>query len=147
MLVLVWSILARGVESPMRIMRDIEYVPSGHERQKLDLYLPAEPRDQNKPLPLIIWVQGDAWMGGSKEGCPALRFVQRGYVVASINHRLSQHTVFPAQIKDCKATVRWLRANAKKYGIDPERIGVCLSWRKQRCWLSSLAAFRTRWRG
>jgi len=52
-----------------------------------------------------------------------VRFVRDGYAVASINYRLSQHAIFPAQIQDCKAAIRWLRANADRYGIDPNRIG------------------------
>ena len=51
-------------------------------------------------------------------------FVAKGYAVASINYRLSQHAVFPAQIEDCKAAIRWLRANAAKYHLDPDHIGV-----------------------
>ena len=51
-------------------------------------------------------------------------FATKGYAVASINYRLSQHAVFPAQIEDCKAAIRWLRANAAKYGLDPDHIGV-----------------------
>jgi acetyl esterase/lipase len=105
------------------IIRDIEYIPEGHERNKLDLYLPKN-APASKPLPLIVWVHGGAWMGGSKDRCPALRFLKQGYAVASINYRLSQHAIFPAQIKDCKAAIRYLRANAKKYNLDAERIGV-----------------------
>ena len=101
--------------------RDLEYVDGGHERNKLDLYLPAK---ADGPLPLIVWIHGGAWLGGSKEGCPAVPFVAKGYAVASINYRLSQHAVFPAQIEDCKAAIRWLRANAKKYHLDPDHIGV-----------------------
>ena len=48
----------------------------------------------------------------------------RGYAVAAINYRLSQHAVFPAQIEDCKAAIRFLRANAKKYNLDPGAFGV-----------------------
>jgi acetyl esterase/lipase len=107
----------------MRILRDLEYVPAGHERNKLDLYLPGDRPEPNKPLPLIIWVHGGAWQGGSKENCPARSFVQKGYAVASINYRLSQHAIFPAQLQDCKAAVRYLRANADKYSIDPNRFG------------------------
>ncbi|MBM3837629.1 MAG: alpha/beta hydrolase [Verrucomicrobia bacterium] len=103
-----------------RTFRDLEYVPGGHERQKLDLYLPKEGRQ----LPLLVWVHGGAWRAGSKDTCPALSFVREGYVVASINYRLSQHAIFPAQIEDCKAAIRWLRANAGQYGIDADRIGV-----------------------
>ena len=63
-------------------------------------------------------------VGGSKEGCPAVPLTAKGYAVASINYRLSQHAVFPAQIEDCKAAIRWLRANAAKYHLDPDHIGV-----------------------
>jgi len=93
------------------------YVTNGHERQRLDLYLPAG----EGPFPLIIWVHGGAWRAGSKENPPALRYLEQGYAVASINYRLSQHAIFPAQLEDCKAAVRWLRANAVRHRLDPER--------------------------
>jgi len=109
--------------SKVDVLRDIEYVPGGHERQKLDLYVPKE-ADPDGKRPLIVWVHGGAWMAGSKAGGPAVRFVDQGYAVASINYRLSQHAIFPAQIQDCKAAIRWLRANADTHGIDPNRIGV-----------------------
>ena len=101
-------------------LKNLAYVPKGHDRQKLDLFLPAQ---TNKPVPLIIWVHGGAWSAGSKENCPALRFLSRGYAVASVNYRLSQHAIFPAQIEDCKAAVRWLRAHAAEYSLDPNRFG------------------------
>ncbi|MBM4024820.1 MAG: alpha/beta hydrolase [Planctomycetes bacterium] len=107
----------------MTVLRDLEYVPGGHERQKLDLYLPKE-ADPTGERPLIVWIHGGAWRAGSKEGCPARRFVGNGYAVASINYRLSQHAIFPAQIEDCKAAIRWLRVHASEYGYDPNRIGV-----------------------
>ena len=111
----------------VRMLRDLEYVPGGHERNKLDLYLPKQAgREGRTPdkLPLIIWVHGGAWRAGSKRNCPATRFLRKGYAVASINYRLSQHAIFPAQIEDCKAAVRWLRANSDRYSLDGERIGV-----------------------
>lgn len=103
-----------------KVERDMAYVAEPHERQKLDLYVP--PSDAS--LPLIVWVHGGAWRGGDKSRCPALRFLEKGYAVASLNYRLSQHAVFPAQIEDCKAVVRWLRAHAGDYGYDGDRIGV-----------------------
>jgi acetyl esterase/lipase len=103
------------------VLRDLEYLPGGHERQKLDLYLPEKTESR---LPMIAWIHGGGWQGGSKERCPAVSFVGKGYAVASINYRLSQHAKFPAQIEDCKAAIRWLRANAPKYHLDPEHIGV-----------------------
>lgn len=103
--------------------RDLVYVEGGHERNKLDLYLPEK---SDGPLPLLIWVHGGGWQNGSKDGCPPLRagYLDRGYAVASINYRLSGHAVFPAQIEDCKAAIRWLRAHAADYGLDPKRFGV-----------------------
>lgn len=100
---------------------DLEYVPKGHERNKLDVYFPA---DASGALPLVVWVHGGAWRGGTKDRCPAVPMVSKGYAVASINYRLSQHDVYPAQIEDCKAAIRWLRGNAAKFHIDPKRIGV-----------------------
>ncbi len=106
----------------IKVHADLEYVPGGHARQRLDLYVPAK---AGTTLPVIVWIHGGAWMGGSKDGgVVALPLVGKGYAVASINYRLSQHAVFPAQIEDCKAAIHWLRSNAKKYNLDPERIGV-----------------------
>jgi len=111
----------RPVPENVTAYRDLEYVPGGHERQKLDLYVP---KDAKGKLPVILWIHGGAWMAGSKDGCPALPFTKEGYAVASCNYRLSQHAVFPAQIEDCKAAVRFLRANAEKYQLDAEHLGV-----------------------
>jgi acetyl esterase/lipase len=101
--------------------RDLPYVEHGHEQQKFDLYLPEKTAS---PLPVIIWVHGGAWQAGSKNGCPAIHYVQQGYAVASVEYRFSQHAIFPAQIEDCKAAIRWLRAHAKEYALDPKRFGV-----------------------
>jgi acetyl esterase/lipase len=102
------------------VYRDLPYVSGGHERQKLDLYLPKA----KEKLPLIIRIHGGAWLAGSKDMEGPQDYVSDGFVVASINYRLSQHAIFPAQIQDCKAAVRYLRANAQKYNLDPNRFGV-----------------------
>jgi acetyl esterase/lipase len=104
----------------VRVIRDLDYVQGGHERNHLDLYLPEK---AERPLPVILWVHGGGWQRGDKTNGPAFRFAQKGYAVASMNYRFSQHATFPAQIYDCKAAVRWLRANAKKYGLDADHIG------------------------
>jgi acetyl esterase/lipase len=104
-----------------KLLRDLAYVPGGHERQKLDLYLPAKAEGK---LPVVVWVHGGGWEGGNKDRCPAVPFVPRGYAVASLNYRLSQHAPFPAQIEDCKSAIRWLRAHAAEYHLDPDRFGV-----------------------
>lgn len=101
--------------------RNLAYVADGHERQKLDLFLPPK---ADWPLPVVVWVHGGGWAKGDKENSPAMMFLDKGYAVASINYRLSHHAVFPAQIEDCKAAIRWLRGNAKKYNLNPDRIGV-----------------------
>ena len=99
----------------------LPYVEGGHEQQRLDLYLPEKAEGL---LPLIVWVHGGGWEAGHKEDRPAQWLVGKGYAVARIDYRLSQHGMFPAQIQDCKAAIRWLRANAAKYHLDPERVGV-----------------------
>ena len=105
------------VPEGVTVYRDVAYVADGHERQKLDLYVP----DTGENSPLIIWVHGGAWRGGDKTNYIRMEYLKAGYAGASINYRLSQHAVFPAQIEDVKAAVRWLRANAETYRLDPNR--------------------------
>jgi acetyl esterase/lipase len=114
--------LAAAPLEGVRVERDLRYVADGDPSQSLDLYLPEAAGE--KPLPLIVWIHGGGWSGGSKEGCPAVGYVRQGYAAASIEYRFSQKAVFPAQIQDCQAAIRWLRANSRKYNIDPEHIGV-----------------------
>jgi acetyl esterase/lipase len=87
----------------------------------LDLY---RPEGVSGLLPVIICLHGGHWDAGGKDRCPAVTLVQDGYAVASINYRLARTAPFPAQLEDCKAAVRWLRANASTYNLDPDRIGV-----------------------
>jgi acetyl esterase/lipase len=70
-----------------------------------------------------VWVHGGAWLAGSKAGGPGPILAAEGYFVASIEYRLSGEATFPAQIEDCKCAIRYLRAHARKYNIDPNRIG------------------------
>ena len=104
--------------------RNLVYASVGDRDLHLDLYAPkAKPA---KPMPLVVWIHGGGWRGGSKEGLnragPILE--RGGYILASVEYRLSGEAIFPAAIADCKAAVRWLRANASRYGIDPDRIAV-----------------------
>ena len=104
-----------------QILRDLAYDTHG-KSNTLDLYLPEK---SDAPVPLVIWIHGGGWIGGNKDdGGPALRMLGHGYATASINYRLSNEAIFPAQIEDCKAAVRFLRANAKKYNLDPDHFGV-----------------------
>lgn len=61
-------------------------------------------------------------MEGTKDHCPVLPWTEKGYIVSSIDYRLSQDAKFPAQIEDCRAAIRWLRVHAAEYSIDPHRI-------------------------
>lgn len=87
----------------------------------LDLYLPEKRQGR---LPLVIWIHGGSWVEGSKKYCQGAWLATRGYAVASINYRLSLQAPFPAQIYDCKAAVRWLRAHADDYQLDAGHFGV-----------------------
>ncbi|MDD5199147.1 MAG: alpha/beta hydrolase [Terrimicrobiaceae bacterium] len=103
-----------------RSVLDLPYVENGHEQQKLNLFLPDAKSDA--PLPVIVVIHGGGWnaggRGGPNEGAGMLA---RGFAVASIGYRLSSDAPFPAQIEDCKAAIRWLRAHAKDYHLDPGR--------------------------
>ena len=100
---------------------DIVYARTYEQTLLLDLYLPER---VTEPVPVVIWIHGGAWNAGSKADPEALPLVDRGYAVASIQYRLTDQAIFPAQIHDCKAAARWLRANADTYHLDPARIGV-----------------------
>src|SRR6202011_1921695 len=116
--------MAKEFTSDVVCRRNLSYVTHGRPSQTLDLYVPRKARE----IPLIVWIHGGAFLFGSKEGFPVepvpLHLLLDGYAVASINYRLSPEAVFPAQLEDCKAALRWLRAHADEFGIDPNRIGV-----------------------
>ncbi|MBN1646584.1 MAG: alpha/beta hydrolase [Spirochaetales bacterium] len=103
----------------MQTYNDLAYTADNRSSQKLDLFIP----DTGKKRPLIIWIHGGGFLTGSKKDHVPLEYVEHGFAVASINYRLSRQAVFPAQIEDVKAAVRWLRTNAKKYHLDPGRFG------------------------
>lgn len=107
-----------GLPEGTKVEKDLAY--GKHERNKLDLVIPPS----EKPLPLVIWIHGGGWEGGSKDGNPAVALLGKGYAVAGINYRYSQHAPFPAQLHDCQAAIRFLRDNAKKFNLDADHIGV-----------------------
>ena len=88
---------------------------------KLDLFIPKQ---AEKPMPLVVWIHGGAWQAGDKRPCASLFMTEHGFAAAGIGYRLYPEAIFPAQIHDCKAAIRYLRANADRYGIDPNAIGV-----------------------
>jgi acetyl esterase/lipase len=105
------------IPADVTVYPNLSYVTNGSPSQKLDLYLPKTGRN----LPVIIFIHGGAFSMGDKRQWIAyeLGYLAQGYALASINYRLSSEAVFPAQIEDGKAAVRWLRAHATIYRLDP----------------------------
>jgi len=101
----------------------IEYTNPDNQHLKLNL---ARPKKGDGPFPAILCIHGGGFRAGKREGYDGLcvRLAQQGYVAMTVSYRLAPKNPFPAAIHDVKAAVRWVRANAGKYHIDPERIGV-----------------------
>lgn len=98
----------------------LEYASPDGTPLLMDLRVP----DGNGPHPVILYLHSGAWITGDRFGGPAIRQATRGYAVASIEYRLAPDHIWPAQVEDAKAAVRWLRANAARFSLDPNRIGV-----------------------
>lgn len=132
---LVILLVAFGCDRPTKIAtyKDIEYsnysTKQGKQKLLLDLFLPEQKPSQ--PLPVLIYIHGGGWWGGNKNLCfkniqkrqGMEKFIERGYALACINYRLSDRAVFPAQIQDVKTAVRWLKQNANKYNLNPDKFG------------------------
>jgi acetyl esterase/lipase len=99
--------------------RDLAYGTTS-PLQTLDIYVP---KNAAGALPLVIFIHGGGWYSGDKRTPMPLPLLADGFAVASIDYRLSGTDKWPAQIYDCKAAIRWLRANAATYHIDPNRFG------------------------
>ena len=126
------------------VVRDIAYAaadPAGSRGHLLDLWLPPGGRGSGAPRPLLVWSGGSGWMSdaGKDSAEPIARyFTARGYAVAGVSVRSSAQAVFPAQVHDVKAAVRWLRANAPEHRLDPERVAVLGD--SSGGWLAAMAA-------
>ena len=106
----------------VQVVADLKYGAAPGDDNLLDIYRPEK---FDKPLPVVVWIHGGGWANGDKSPSPQfLQLVPRGFAVASINYRLTGTAPFPAQIYDCKGAIRWLRAHASEYQLDPDRIGV-----------------------
>jgi acetyl esterase/lipase len=116
------SIPAPADASRINLARDITYARMDGQPQQLDIAWPK----QAGPHPLVVLIHGGGWSGGDKSAYHgALRLLAgQGYVAASVNYRLAAapRNVFPAAVEDVRCAVRWLRANASDYGIDPSRV-------------------------
>ncbi|QDU27513.1 Carboxylesterase NlhH [Anatilimnocola aggregata] len=109
----------------IEVVRDIEFGQGGGRALKLHLVRPKEL--PTEPMPAIVYIHGGGWTGGNRDGGlgHASQWARRGILGASIEYRLSGEAKFPAQIEDCKCAIRFLRAKAKEYHLDPDRIAVC----------------------
>lgn len=116
------------VPANVRVERDVSYLAADRQ-EKADLYFPeVMPKDAR--LPAVVWIHGGGWNGGRKDAnrevnvCGTL--ASNGYVAMSIDYKLasSKKAIWPQNLWDCKTAVRWLRKNADRLGIDPDRIGV-----------------------
>ncbi len=101
--------------------KDIEYGNVNGRPLLLDLY---QPQERSGPLPGIVLIHGGGWSSGQRSDYKyyCVRFPLMGYVVATVSYRFVNEAVFPACVEDVKCAVRWMRANADKYGINPEAI-------------------------
>ena len=104
----------------VNIVRDLVYKRVNGRDLQLDIY---SPKSITHPLPVRSLDPREPLEHGSKEQRPPINLMSHGYIVVSIDYRLSGEAPFPAAIEDCKAAVRWLRANAATYHIDPDHIG------------------------
>ncbi len=106
----------------VEVIRDVEFGTGGGRPLRLDIARPKELPPE--PMPVIVYVHGGAWRAGSYHGAQNYPLAAQGYFTVNVEYRLSQEAIFPAQIEDCKAAIRWLRANAEKYHLDTNHIGV-----------------------
>lgn len=105
---------------------DVAYAGTDNPRQRLDLLVPRSPKSDT-PLPVIVFIHGGAWQQGDRSGgLPTLvSYVAGGdYAGVTVGYRLTGEASWPAQVHDCKAAIRWVRAHARTYNLDPDRIGL-----------------------
>ncbi len=127
-LTLLFASTALAAEA-VRTEHDVEYLGAGRD-EKADLYLPAEAKPGQK-FPAVVIIHGGGWSGGDKRAAREINIgttlALNGYVGLSINYLLAlqggTEPTWPQNLHDCKTAVRWLRANAARLNIDPERIG------------------------
>ena len=102
--------------------RGVEFANPDNQHLQLDI---ARPKNGDGPFPAIVCIHGGGFRAGTRDGYDGLclKFAQRGFAAVTITYRLAPAYQFPAAVHDCKAAVRWMRANAAKCRIDPVRIG------------------------
>ena len=105
----------------IRVEKGVVYAVVNGLKLTLDI---ASPDNLIEPAPAIVDIPGGAWRNVRKSAEDAIWYAQQGFIGVSITHRTSDIAIFPAAVHDCKTVIRWLRANAEKYNINPDKIGV-----------------------
>jgi len=113
------------VELPgsLTLQKDIVYARAGSKKLHLDMF---KPKNSNRLLPAILFFHGGGWVWGRKEDMTqnAAELASKGYVTFTVEYRLAREAQYPACVDDAKAAVRWIKSNAKKIGVNPDKIGV-----------------------
>jgi gluconolactonase len=114
--------LPTAVPDTIKAELNITYGKTPEQELKLDVY---RPKDGGDSLPACVLVHGGGWTGGNKEKFTplAIGLAAKGYVVANVEYRLAGVSKYPAAVQDCSLAVRFVRANSKRFGVDPDRIG------------------------
>lgn len=113
------------IKEKVDVRLNVPYADNDNPRQQVDIYLPKD-ASAGEPLPVVLFIHGGGWSGGDRKGymARAVEMAAGGkYAAISVGYRMSSEAKWPAQIHDCKAAVRWVRAHAKELNIDPNRIG------------------------
>lgn len=112
----------QGASDSIKTEYDVVYKKAGDAELKLDIALPA---GGNGPYPAVLAIHGGAWRQGNKQDMRPLllQLAKRGFVAVSPEYRFCPKETFPAQVHDVKAAVRFVKAHAKEYQLDPDRVG------------------------
>jgi acetyl esterase/lipase len=113
---------AAPIPDSLKAELNITYGKTPEQELKMDVY---RPKDGGNKLPACVLVHGGGWVKGDKEKFTplAIALAQRGYVVANIEYRLGPVAKYPAAVQDCSLAVRFVRSQAQRFGLDPNRIG------------------------
>jgi acetyl esterase/lipase len=115
--------MAQTFDPQFTVVSDVQFCTGGGRPLLMDVLIPK--RRILTPTPGVLWIHGGGWDHGDKNAHSSAAFLANaGFVTATLSYRLSDDAPFPAAIEDCKCAIRFLHANAPRYGIASERIGV-----------------------
>lgn len=120
------NVVAIAAKSEVEVKLDQPYAGNENPKQMVDVYLPKK-RNSDKPLPVVALIHGGGWVNGDRIGyaAQAIQLARTGnYAAVGVGYRLSKEAHWPSQVYDCKAAIRWIRAHAKEYNLDADKIAV-----------------------